>query len=74
MLRISRYWDWSLDTVEEADFLNSPVFDATYGFGGTGANITADEKAALFVTSDLVIPGVSLTGGGTYRLLPSPPT
>ena len=33
------YWDWTLDTASEADFLASPVFQTVRGFGGNGPYI-----------------------------------
>ncbi|KAI5843810.1 hypothetical protein DFP73DRAFT_550358 [Morchella snyderi] len=46
------YWDWTLDS---ADFLSSPLWDATTGFGGNGAAIPATNNS-------FGVPGA--TGGG----------
>ncbi|KAH6901637.1 monooxygenase [Coprinopsis sp. MPI-PUGE-AT-0042] len=31
------YWDWTLDADGSKNLVDSPVFNATYGFGGTGS-------------------------------------
>ncbi|RDW63562.1 hypothetical protein BP6252_11107 [Coleophoma cylindrospora] len=56
------YWDWSLDSTSVDSFAQSPIFDATYGFGGNGQYLTDAEKALLVDTAALVIPNT--TGGG----------
>jgi len=33
------YWDWTLDSKTEADFVKSPVWDAVSGFGGNGPKV-----------------------------------
>ncbi|KAL1627406.1 hypothetical protein SLS54_002331 [Diplodia seriata] len=53
------YWDWTLDVTSQTDFVNSPVFDPVYGFGGNGLAIPVN-------TSDpLSVPG--RTGGGCIQ-------
>ncbi|KAF1999790.1 Di-copper centre-containing protein [Amniculicola lignicola CBS 123094] len=37
------YWDWTLDTPAD-EFMESPVFDDRYGFGGNGALVPIDES------------------------------
>ncbi|KAH6875060.1 hypothetical protein BKA58DRAFT_437055 [Alternaria rosae] len=49
------YWDWTLDT-PAWKFVQSPVFDATYGFGGNGPFIPPPDA------SNNTVPG--RTGGG----------
>ncbi|KAI4678830.1 hypothetical protein J4E81_010558 [Alternaria sp. BMP 2799] len=51
------YWDWTLDT-PASKFVQSPIFDATYGFGGNGPLVP-------FNTSNNEVPG--RTGGGCVQ-------
>jgi tyrosinase len=75
------YWDWTLDTKTTADFVKSPIFDTTVGFGGNGAFIpynASDPNQPSAPLGD--VPG--RTGGGcvtdgpfknmTLRLGPGP--
>ncbi|ORY57455.1 uncharacterized protein BCR38DRAFT_449179 [Pseudomassariella vexata] len=54
------YWDWSLDVTTETSFLESPIFDPVYGFGGNGAFI--EDVSNITQTSGVPVPGRS--GGG----------
>ncbi|KAK3934312.1 hypothetical protein QBC46DRAFT_359102 [Diplogelasinospora grovesii] len=54
------YWDWTKDATSEGAFLNSPVFDATYGFGGNGPYIADISNFTEVLATTL--PG--RTGGG----------
>ncbi|KAI4611632.1 uncharacterized protein J4E87_010482 [Alternaria ethzedia] len=51
------YWDWTLDT-PASKFVQSPIFDATYGFGGNGPLVPVN-------TSNNEVPG--RTGGGCVQ-------
>lgn len=48
------YWDWSIDADKGTDYNDSPIFDATTGFGGDGSYVDAP--------GFFVVPGH--TGGG----------
>ncbi|KAL2874973.1 hypothetical protein SGCOL_009816 [Colletotrichum sp. CLE4] len=59
------YWDLSLDNTAES-FVNSPIFDNTYGFGGNGPyveDISDDEEFPIKTPTE--IPGRS--GGGCVQ-------
>lgn len=59
------YWDWTLDAASEDEFPNSPIFDATTGFGGSGQQ-AADNGLARAPTM-LFVPQIDLanrSGGG----------
>jgi tyrosinase len=52
------YWDWTLDTHSSAQFTQSPVFDATFGFGGNGPYLPSPPGSP----PGFEVPG--RTGGG----------
>jgi tyrosinase len=51
------YWDWTIDT-PASKFVDSPVFDSAYGFGGNGPQIP-------YNSSNNEVPG--RTGGGCVK-------
>lgn len=74
----SRYWDWSLDAEGTKKYVfnplisiiyspyislvDSPVFDATYGFGGTGSGSRRCITTGPFNTTVLHLgPGTAIT-------------
>lgn len=52
------YWDWTLDT-PASEFIASPLFDAVYGFGGNGPQVSP------YNASKNEVPG--RTGGGCVK-------
>lgn len=63
------YWDWTLDSKTQADFIKAPVFDTTLGFGGNGpflAYNASDPNQPSAPLGD--VPG--RTGGGCVKTGP----
>ncbi|KAH8885499.1 Di-copper centre-containing protein [Thozetella sp. PMI_491] len=56
------YWDWTKDAVSASAWVNSPVFDSSYGFGGNGEYLA--DISDLPVTSLAPGPLEPRTGGG----------
>ncbi|KAI0153378.1 hypothetical protein BJ166DRAFT_500349 [Pestalotiopsis sp. NC0098] len=59
------YWDWTLDTASEDEFLSSPIFDTVGGFGGNGQYVPANQLTPA-PTMLLARPQLAAnrTGGG----------
>ncbi|KUI73835.1 Tyrosinase [Cytospora mali] len=56
------YWNWALDATADDPLASSPLFDATYGFGGNGPYIANVSGFPIEYQSPIEIPG--RTGGG----------
>ncbi|KUI59385.1 Tyrosinase [Cytospora mali] len=56
------YWNWALDATGDDPLVSSPLFDATYGFGGNGPYIANVSGFPIDYQSLIHVPG--RTGGG----------
>lgn len=43
------YWDWTRDVASETDYVQAPVFDSEFGFGGNGKYIASNASDPFYV-------------------------